>query len=116
MFRHMDELDSLVPALSRLSHDQNRWICLVAPPSKHCVTALVESDIDLSRVLLVYPGARRDGLWAVEESLRAGTCSAVLAWPTSDDREALRCLQHAAEAGNTSCFLLRSQQLADQVA
>ena len=89
----------LVPALARLSRDE-RWVCWVAPPYIPYAPALVGAGIDLSRVLLVHPGAQQDGLWAVEQSLRSGTCSAVLAWPTLDDRTALRRLQLAAEAGD----------------
>ncbi|VAW75226.1 RecA/RadA recombinase [hydrothermal vent metagenome] len=110
----MDALHLLLPALSKLSHDENRWICLVAPPILPCMSDLLESGVNLSRVLLVHPGAQQDGLWAVEESLRSGTCSAVLAWPTTDDSAALRCLQLAAEAGNTSGFLFRPQHLANR--
>ena len=99
----------LVPALARLSRDE-RWICWVAPPYIPYAPALVGAGIDLSRVLLVHPGAQQDGLWAVEQSLRSGTCSAVLAWPTLDDRTALRRLQLAAEAGDALGFLFRAQR------
>ena len=103
----------LVPALARLSRDE-RWICWVAPPYIPYAPALVGAGIDLSRVLLVHPGAQQDGLWAVEQSLRSGTCSAVLAWPTLDDRTALRRLQLAAEAGDALGFLFRPGRLAQR--
>jgi cell division inhibitor SulA/protein ImuA len=103
----------LVPALARLSRD-DRWICWVAPPYIPYAPALVGAGIDLSRVLLVHPGAHQDGLWAVEQSLRSGTCSAVLAWPTLDDRTALRRLQLAAEAGDALGFLFRPGRLAQR--
>ena len=100
----------LVPALARLSQD-DRWICWVAPPYIPYAPALVAAGIDLSRILLVHPGAQQDGLWAVEQSLRSGTCSAVLAWPTLGDATVMRRLQLAAEAGDALGFLFRSGRL-----
>jgi len=104
----------LMPALSRLSQDEERWICWVAPPWIPCASTLLDLDIDLSRVLLVHPKAQQDGLCAVEQSLRSGTCSAVLAWPMIDDSAVLRRLQQAAEAGNALGFLFRPRQLAER--
>jgi len=99
----------LMPALAQLSHD-DRWICWVAPPHIPYAPALVSAGVDLSRVLLVHPGARQDGLWAVEQSLRSGNCSAVLAWPTLDEASVMRRLQLAAEAGDALGFLFRAQR------
>lgn len=104
----------LMPALARLSQEEDRWICWVAPPYVPYAPALVGGGVDLSRVLLVHPDAHQDGLWAVEQSLRSGTCSAVLAWPTLDDSTALRRLQLAAEVGNSLGFLFRPQRLAER--
>lgn len=98
----------LMPALARLSRD-DRWICWVAPPHIPYAPALVSAGIDLSRVLLVHPKARQDGLWALEQSLRSGNCGAVLAWPTLEDNVILRRLQLAAEAGDALGFLFRSR-------
>ena len=104
----------LAPALARLSQNAKRWICWVAPPYIPYAPALVSAGIDLSRVLLVHPKAQQDGLWAVEQSLRSGTCSAVLAWPTLDDSTAMRRLQLAAEAGGALGFLFRPRRLAQR--
>ncbi len=103
----------LMPALARLSHE-DRWICWVAPPHIPYAPALVNAGVDLSRVLLVHPRARQDGLWAVEQSLRSGRCGAVLAWPTLDDGAVMRRLQLAAEAGDTPGFLFRAQRFAQR--
>ncbi len=99
----------LTPALARLSCEQ-RWICWVAPPHIPYAPALASAGVDLSRVLLVHPKARQDGLWAVEQSLRSGNCGAVLAWPTLEDSVILRRLQLAAEVGDAIGFLFRSQR------
>lgn len=103
----------LMPALSQLSHD-DRWICWVAPPHIPYAPALMSAGIDLSRVLLVHPKGQQDGMWAVEQSLRSGNCSAVLAWPALSDAGVLRRLQLAAEAGDALGFLFRSQRFVDR--
>ena len=115
MLQHgIGALRLLVPALAHLSQNDDRWICWVAPPYIPYAPALVGAGIDLSRVLLVHPKAQQDGLWAVEQSLRSGTCSAVLAWPTLDDSTAMRRLQLAAEAGDALGFLFRPRRLAQR--
>jgi cell division inhibitor SulA/protein ImuA len=101
----------VMPAVARLSH-QDRWICWVAPPHKPYLPALLAAGVDPSRVLLVHPKARRDGLRAVEQSLRSGKCSAVLAWPAIDDSGVLNRLQFAARAGDALGFLFRPRQFA----
>jgi cell division inhibitor SulA len=101
----------LLPVLAQLSHE-DRWLCWVAPPHVPSSPALVTAGIDVSRVLLVHPGARQDGLWAVEQSLRVGTCGAVLAWPTVDDPGVIHRLQLAARAGDCLGFMFRPLQFA----
>lgn len=105
------ELRLLLPALARLSRG-DRWLALVAPPHIPYAPALASAGVELSRVLLVHPRARGDGLWAVEQSLRAGSCAAVLAWPATLDSRALRRLQLAAEAGESWGVLFGHERLA----
>lgn len=104
-------LNLLMPVLSQLSRKEKRWICWVAPPWFPDTQALPESDIDLSRVLLVHPKAHQEGLQLVEQVLGSGKCSAVLAWPTCAGAAWLRRLHVAAETGDTLGFLLRFQAL-----
>jgi len=103
----------LMPALAALSR-QERWLNWVAPPYLPYAPALAAAGVQLSRILLVHPDARQDGLWAVEQSLRSGTCSAVLAWPVIDDTGTLRRLQLAAEAGDSAGFLFRPGHMAQR--
>lgn len=105
------ELRLLLPALARITR-QKRWVAFVAPPYIPYAPALAHADLDLSRVLLVHPSAQHDGLWAVEQALRAGTCGAVLAWPTHADFNTLRRLQLAAETGNAWGVLFRPTDVA----
>jgi cell division inhibitor SulA len=105
------ELSLLMPVLARLSHTR-RWLAWVAPPHIPYAPALAGAGIDLSRVLLVRPRSATDGLWAVEQTLRAGTCGAVLAWLAAADNTVLRRLQLAAEAGRAMGILFRPVRLA----
>lgn len=100
------ELRLLMPALARVTR-QKRWLAFIAPPRIPYAAALAYAGLDLSRVLLVRPSARRDVLWAVEQALRAGTCGAVVAWAAHADFNTLHRLQLAAEAGKAWGVLFR---------
>jgi hypothetical protein len=63
--------------------------------------------IDLSRLLLVRPQSNRDETWAIDQALRSGGASAVLAWPDKLDDHLFRRLQLAAEAGDTLGLFVR---------
>lgn len=104
-------LQLLMPALAQLSRER-RWIAWVAPPYVPYAPALAAAEVDLSRQLLVHPKADSDGLWALEQTLRSGTCGAVLAWPLAGDGRVLRRLQLAAEAGESCGFLFRPLAMA----
>ena len=107
------ELRLFMPALAQLSH-AGRWVAWIAPPHIPYAAALATYGVNLSRVLLVHPKAGNDGLWAVEQALRSGTCGAVLAWPASGDQRQQRRLQLAAEAGQSVGILFRSEHTLSQ--
>ena len=82
------ELRLLMPALARLSTDDNAanaaepgWIAWVAPPFQPYPPALRDWGIDLARVLIVRPRNNDEMLWSAEQALVSGTCAAVLLWP-----------------------------------
>lgn len=96
------ELSLLMPALARLS-GENGWLMLIAPPWTPYAPALAAHGIRLSKLIVVATRSDKDTLWAAEQSLRAGNCPAVLAWPGAIDDRALRRLQLAAEEGGAFC-------------
>jgi hypothetical protein len=63
--------------------------------------------IDLSRLLVVRPQNDRDETWAIDQALRSGGASAVLAWPEKLDDHLFRRLQLAAEAGDALGLFVR---------
>ena len=97
-------LKQMLPALA--SFCQQRWLVLVAPPCLPSIDELKKAGIDPARVLLVHPDVA-DGFDILEQTLRSGTCGAVLAWLEKGDSQTLDCLRQAAEAGNAWGVLFR---------
>lgn len=99
------ELSVLLPALARLSREE-RWIAFVNPPYLPYAPALAAAGLDLAAVLVVRAAGTPDVLWAMEQALRSGACSAVLGWPGFMTEQAIRRLQLAAAAGEAlaCCF------------
>lgn len=98
-------LKQMLPALA--SFCQQRWLVLVAPPCLPSVDELKKAGIDPARVLLVHSDAA-NGFNVLEQTLRSGTCGAVLAWLEKGDVQTLDCLRQAAEAGNAWGVLFRA--------
>ena len=94
------ELSLLAPALARLSR-QDLWLAFIAPPYLPYAPALAAAGIDLARVVVIRPEKGSDIVWAMEQALRSGSCSAVLAWPPFLNERGARRLQLAAEAGGS---------------
>ena len=101
------ELRLLMPALVRLSQANGGWVAWIAPPYQPYAPALVARGLNLSRVLMVHARGTNDALWATEQALRSGTCTAVLSWIAQADDRRLRRLQLAAETGDALGFLFR---------
>lgn len=96
--RGIGELALLAPALAQLTR-QGKFVALIAPPHLPYAPALAASGIVLSRCTLIRPGGPEDTLWAVQQALRSGAFSAVLAWLGMSGHRRLRRLQLAAEEG-----------------
>ena len=108
------ELEILMPALAHLSaedpatpHLEPGWVAWVAPPFVPYPPALQQSGINLSRLLIVRPKDATETLWAAEQALVSGTCSAVLLWPERLDDQAGRRLSLAAEKGQSWAVAFR---------
>ena len=88
-----------------------RLVMLFDPPAEPSAWALVEAGFDVARLLVVRSRAwadAGDSLWALEQALRSGQVSAVLAWlPPRLRSERLRRLQLAAQAHDGPAFVLR---------
>lgn len=105
------EVSLLLPALARLSR-QGETVVLVAPPFVPYAPALQQAGVDMAHILWVDARDEADAVWAAEQSLRSGSCGAVLVWPGRADNTALRRLQLAAEAGGAWCAVMRDRSSA----
>jgi len=101
---YCDALAPLLPVLAHLSREE-RWLGMLAPPYRSLASFVGNSAIDTSRLLQINQHPGRSGLWTLEQMLRSGTCSAVLAWPVCDTELIAKRLQKAAAIGNTLGFL-----------
>lgn len=98
----------LIPAMVHLNDDK-RWLAIIAPPYIPYAPAFARLGVDLSQILVVHDRNGRDKLWAFEQALCSGTCSAVFAWLPYTDPASLRRLQLAAKAGDAMGIVFRSQ-------
>src|SRR5262245_10077865 len=110
------ELRLLGPALATLSVQEQRWIAWINPPQIPYAPALAELGIDIDKVLLVHPKTNEDALWAAEQALKSGTCSAVLAWldETKLTGKDVRRLKLSARRGTTFAVLFRPESAAQR--
>ncbi len=110
------ELQLLIPAIRHLTENKH-YVVMIDPPWQPNAPALEEAGVQLPYLIIVGPLSANDNLWTIEQSLRAGYCAAVLAWPDNQQAlggKALRRLQLAAEAGKSSGFLFRAAETASQ--
>lgn len=101
------ELQLLWPTLSRLSQPKSGIVALIAPPYRPYPPAWHAAGIRLGALHAIEAASAREALWAAEQCLRSGACSAVVCWPQQANDRALRRLQVAAETGQALGFAFR---------
>jgi len=102
------EVSLMAPALAAMMHE-GKGVVWVNPPHLPYAPALVASDIDLAKVLIVRASSHTDSLWAAEQALRSGAVNAVLLWLRQHvDYQALRRLHLACETGASAAFVYRA--------
>ena len=106
-------LSLLLPLLARLSREAH-WLAWVDPPWHPHAAALAARGVEVSRLLRVKSANGRERLWAVEQLLRSGNCSVVMAWPGRIASAPVRRLQLAAETGSCLGVLFRPLEAADE--
>lgn len=86
-----------------------RPVALVQPTHTPNTQALAYWGIPVSSFMVVRPKSTADALWAVEQILRAGTCSAVVFWQQTVRPEALRRLHVVAQSADSLLFVVRPE-------
>ncbi len=103
------EMRLLSPTLRHLSQQQ-RWVMMISPPYLPYAPALLSQGIKLSRVAIIQAQNAKDKLWAIEQALSSGACSAVLAWCDGlISHKDMRKLQLAAQSNACWAVLFRPQ-------
>ena len=103
------ELRLITNGLADLSHQESRWVAWINPPHVPYAPALLGAGVDIDKVLLIHPRNHKEALWSLEQTLRSGNCSAVLAWLNETDLKLpeLRRIQLNARQGKTWVTLFR---------
>ncbi|QTH62853.1 translesion DNA synthesis-associated protein ImuA [Psychrosphaera ytuae] len=94
-----------------LSAKQNAGqLVFVAPPIQLNAEYLMANHINVDKVLLLTPTSEEQSLWATEQCLSSGCCSAVVLWQDSLSIKQIRRLMLACEQGGASLILFRYQK------
>ncbi len=101
------ELRLLLPALVQLA-EEGRWMVWIVPPYIPYAPALRTAGLNLFHILVVNTADEAEALWAAEQALHSGACSAVLLWSGVCDARRLRRLQLAAEESRSWAVLCRN--------
>ena len=107
------EIPLLSPAMAPLSQ-QGRWLVWVSPPWQPYAPGLLHAGINTEQILVIRPSSDRDALWAMEECLQSGQCSAVIGWPRKILPQQLKRLHIAAQKGDSLCVMMRDEACAQQ--
>ncbi|WP_369602152.1 translesion DNA synthesis-associated protein ImuA [Hahella sp. SMD15-11] len=104
------EVSLFVPAFRRLESGSPGISLWVTPPFRPFSPALQQAGLDLARQWVLPEARSADALWVVEQGLRSGLCTLILAWLPGLDGTGLRRLQLAAEQGHALTILFRPEQ------
>ena len=115
------ELSLLAPALAQLAQQKRSTVWVLPPDGTRGIEsqafpyapALSVAGVDLARTIFVRPATPREGLWAIEQALRAQHLGAVIGWlpvaaSADSDFKALRRLHLLAQRHGALAFVLRA--------
>lgn len=109
------ELALLLPTLAETAAASEaparpRQIVLIDPPYLPYAPGLMQAGLALDQLWWIQTERPQDAAWSCEQSLRSGSCAAVLYWPSqAPSDKTLRRLQLAAEQGQSLGFLFRDE-------
>jgi hypothetical protein len=90
-----------------LRHKQQQGtVVFVAPPAQLNAEFFVQEGLSLEKVLIVSSTKPNDAMWAVEQCLKSGCCSAVVYWGLVTEMTQIRRCMLAAEQQHASLIML----------
>lgn len=98
------EMRLMAPALAKVAH---RKIVMIQPPHPPHIIGLAGLGVAPADVVWVKTKTTSDLMWAAEQTLRSGSCGAVLLWANHIRPEHLRRLNLAAQTAETLFFVMR---------
>jgi len=102
------ELRLLLTTLSA-SLSEQRLVVFIAPQGIVTPQALAAQNIELDKVVEIFPENQKDSLWAAEQCLRSGACHSVVLWIYEAlEIHQIKRLQIASETGHCRQFVLRA--------
>lgn len=103
------ELQLVLPLLRQLANvpPHPPLILWLNPPYQPYIVGLAQQGLLGAQHWLEMNLSARDTLWCMEQALRSGACSAVLAWVSSPRTASLRRLKLAVAASQTTAVLYR---------
>lgn len=107
------ELRLLLPALARISQQDQRWQLWLNAPLQPCAPSLQQWQIDTERLLIAHARHLNDFCYCIEKSLNSGGCQGVVAWCGKLEKALMRRIQLATERAKAPVFLLRPATFID---
>lgn len=102
------ELRLMTPFLA--AKQSSGQLVFVAPPIQLNAEYLMANSIDVDNLVLLTPTQEEQALWATEQCLSSGCCSAVVLWQHTLSIKQVRRLMLACEQGGASLVLFRYQK------
>ncbi|MDB1124391.1 translesion DNA synthesis-associated protein ImuA [Vibrio algarum] len=102
------ELRLLTPYIK--TNSKQRLSVFINSPGHLCSEYLTQQDIDIHRVIMIFPKTEKEALWSAEQCLKSGCCGSVTLWHPSLEVHQARRLQVASETGQCLMFLFKTEQ------
>lgn len=100
------ELRLLTPYIKQKA--QKRLSVFINPPGYLCSEYFVQQEIELNKLILLFPKTAKEALWAAEQCLKSGSCGSVTHWHPSLEIHQAKRLQVASETGQCLHFLFKT--------
>ncbi|WP_028024107.1 SulA-like leucine-rich domain-containing protein [Enterovibrio calviensis] len=95
---NMSELAYLLRVLKSFSESQ-KWITLIAPPSRFCLSLFQQAGIQASQIRIARPTSTHDAIALMKKAMASDTSSAVIAFGEYEEFHNAVLPQHCIDSG-----------------